>query len=86
MENKTPSLAMLENSISERMSVMVGEHASNNQYEVQSDYSSLCKAIKYLVTQIKITANLDREDAPEHVEKVLESTINILNPTNYEQH
>lgn len=64
--------------IEARLIQMLGINAFNNGFEVDADFARLCKSVRYLVTQIGITARWCDEDGKEHVEKVLMSTVELM--------
>lgn len=67
-----------ENNIEHILIHVLGKNAYNNAMQVDKDVAGLCKAVRYLVTQIGIAANMEPEDAQEHVDKVLEATANLI--------
>lgn len=76
------SLLDQEDAIAIAIVQILGRNAFYNNMQVEADTSSLCRSVRYLVTQIITTAKMEPEDAKEHVAKVLESCLNMLTQTN----
>jgi len=57
---------------------MLADNAFNNQMQVEEDFSKAIQAINYLMTQLDITKRFCTEEGKEHIQSVIESTIEIL--------
>ena len=68
----------MESKIEDQLQAYLGKNAFENNMQVEKDFSALVGALRYLVTQIQITARWCDEEGKAHVETVLQSTNEIL--------
>lgn len=71
----------MENEIKEELKKILGEDAfSNGNMQVSERVQKLTKSVNYLVTQLKITSNLNDDiERKNHVTDVINNLKNILN-------
>lgn len=67
-----------ENQILRELARLAADEAIANEFQIPEKFSRLCKVINYLVAEIQISATLEGDEAKNHVENVLKSTIAIL--------
>jgi hypothetical protein len=67
-----------ENNIQHILIHQLGKSAYNNDMKVDNGIAGLCKAVRYLVTQIGFIADMEPEDAQSYVNEVLEKMANLI--------
>lgn len=69
---------MNDQKIKELLIEMLGSNAYNNNMIVERDLSRLVKAVNYLTSQIEITKRWCDDEGKDHINKVIETTVKIL--------
>jgi hypothetical protein len=67
-----------EETVKEQLIQILGTDAYNNFMEVNPDVARLCMTVKYLVTQLVTAGRMMPEGAKDHIEHVMQTTVDIL--------